>query len=115
SQADLCELAAGIGSDVAFGLAGGTAVGVGRGERGTPALAAGSDPWGSAFRVGGLSTAHGFAPCRRNPAARGGRAGTAAPGGAAGRPRRAAGRGGWGRRDGPPGPGAPARRRRPVR
>jgi len=31
SQAELCELAAGIGSDVAFGLVGGTAIGVGRG------------------------------------------------------------------------------------
>lgn len=61
SQAELCELAAGIGSDVAFGLVGGTAVGVGRGERVTPALAVGTYHWVLAFAAGGLSTAQVYA------------------------------------------------------
>ena len=72
SQAELCELAAGIGSDVAFGLVGGTAIGVGRGERVTPALAAGSYHWVLAFADGGLSTAQVYAACDRIRAARGG-------------------------------------------
>lgn len=38
SQGDLCDVAAGVGSDVAFPVLGGTAVGRGRGERLTPAL-----------------------------------------------------------------------------
>jgi len=72
SQAELCELAAGIGSDVAFGLVGGTAIGVGRGERVTPALAAGSYHWVLAFANGGLSTAEVYAAFDRMRAARGG-------------------------------------------
>ncbi len=70
SQAELCELAAGIGSDVAFGLVGGTAIGVGRGERVTPALAAGTYHWVLAFATGGLSTAQVYAACDRIRAAR---------------------------------------------
>jgi 4-diphosphocytidyl-2-C-methyl-D-erythritol kinase len=38
SQQDLCEVSASVGSDVAFAVLGGTAVGRGRGERLTPAL-----------------------------------------------------------------------------
>jgi 4-diphosphocytidyl-2-C-methyl-D-erythritol kinase len=72
SQAELCELAAGVGSDVAFGLIGGTAIGVGRGERVTPALAAGTYHWVLAFATGGLSTAEVYAACDRIRAARGG-------------------------------------------
>src|SRR6516164_2226261 len=72
SQAELCELAAGLGSDVAFGLVGGTAIGVGRGERVTPALAAGTHHWVLAFATGGLSTAQVYAACDRIRAARGG-------------------------------------------
>ena len=71
SQAELCELAAGIGSDVAFGLVGGTAIGVGRGEQVTPALAAGSYHWVLAFATGGLSTAQVYAACDRIRDARG--------------------------------------------
>lgn len=56
SQAELCEIAAGLGSDVAFALLGGTAIGVGRGERVTPALAAGTYHWVLAFAAGELST-----------------------------------------------------------
>jgi 4-diphosphocytidyl-2-C-methyl-D-erythritol kinase len=71
SQAELCELAAGIGSDVAFGLVGGTAIGVGRGEQVTPALAAGTYHWVLAFATGGLSTAQVYAACDRIRDARG--------------------------------------------
>jgi 4-diphosphocytidyl-2-C-methyl-D-erythritol kinase len=81
SQAELCELAAGIGSDVAFGLVGSTAIGVGRGERVTPALVAGTYHWVLAFANDGLSTAQVYAACDRIRAARGGpgKAGAAEP------------------------------------
>jgi 4-diphosphocytidyl-2-C-methyl-D-erythritol kinase len=65
SQAELCELASGIGSDVAFGLVGGTAVGMGRGDRVIPALAAGTYHWVLAFATGGLSTAEVYAAVDR--------------------------------------------------
>jgi 4-diphosphocytidyl-2-C-methyl-D-erythritol kinase len=71
SQSELCELAAGIGSDVAFGLVGGTAIGLGRGEQVTPALASGSYHWVLAFATGGLSTALVYAACDRLRASRG--------------------------------------------
>jgi len=60
-QPELAELAASIGSDVAFTLTGGTAVGMGRGERVTPALTSGSYHWVLAFAHGGLSTAEVYA------------------------------------------------------
>jgi 4-diphosphocytidyl-2-C-methyl-D-erythritol kinase len=54
---ELCEVAAGVGSDVAFALLGGTAVGRGRGERLTPALMpAARYHWVLAFADGILST-----------------------------------------------------------
>ncbi len=57
SQQDLCEVATGIGSDVAFAVLGGTAVGRGRGERLTPALVAPARyHWVLAFADGQLST-----------------------------------------------------------
>jgi 4-diphosphocytidyl-2-C-methyl-D-erythritol kinase len=65
SQQDLCELAAGIGSDVAFALLGGTAIGIGRGEQVTPALTSGMLHWVLAFAAGGLSTADVYAACDR--------------------------------------------------
>jgi 4-diphosphocytidyl-2-C-methyl-D-erythritol kinase len=65
SQHDLRELAAGIGSDVAFCLLGGTAIGMGRGERLTPALASGRFHWVLAFATGELSTADVYAACDR--------------------------------------------------
>jgi 4-diphosphocytidyl-2-C-methyl-D-erythritol kinase len=40
SQSDLCEVGSTVGSDVAFAVLGGTAVGRGRGEQLTPALVA---------------------------------------------------------------------------
>jgi 4-diphosphocytidyl-2-C-methyl-D-erythritol kinase len=76
SQQELGELAAGIGSDVAFGLLGGTAIGIGRGEQVTPALAAGTFHWVLAFATGGLSTADVYAACDRIRAS-GGRRGPA--------------------------------------
>ena len=57
TQQDLCEVAAGIGSDVAFAVVGGTVVGRGRGERLTPALvSAARYHWVLAFADGGLPT-----------------------------------------------------------
>ena len=57
SQPELSEVAAQVGSDVAFALLGGTAVGRGRGEQLTPALVAQvSYHWVLAFASGHLST-----------------------------------------------------------
>jgi 4-diphosphocytidyl-2-C-methyl-D-erythritol kinase len=61
SQQELCELASSIGSDVAFGLLGGTAIGIGRGEQVTPVLTSGTFHWVLAFADGGLSTADVYA------------------------------------------------------
>src|SRR3954452_20379320 len=54
---DLLEMAGELGSDVAFALVGGTAMGAGRGERITPALARGTYHWVLALSDEGLSTA----------------------------------------------------------
>jgi 4-diphosphocytidyl-2-C-methyl-D-erythritol kinase len=70
SQAELALLAARIGSDVAFALAGGTAVGRGRGERLTPALVAGEYHWVLAFSACQLSTPDVYRACDRIRAAR---------------------------------------------
>ncbi len=67
---ELSQLAAGLGSDVPFALLGGTAVGRGRGEELTRALAAGSYHWALAFGADGLSTAQVYATCDRLRAAR---------------------------------------------
>jgi 4-diphosphocytidyl-2-C-methyl-D-erythritol kinase len=69
SSAELSELAAGLGSDVPFSLAGGTAVGLGRGDRLTQALASGRYHWVLAVADGGLSTAAVYAECDRLRAA----------------------------------------------
>jgi 4-diphosphocytidyl-2-C-methyl-D-erythritol kinase len=91
SQAELAEVAGRVGSDVAFALHGGTAVGLGRGEQVTPALTAGTYHWVLAFASEPLATPDVYAACDRLRAARGTRppvpAGSAvdgAPGGAAG-------------------------------
>jgi 4-diphosphocytidyl-2-C-methyl-D-erythritol kinase len=55
-RAELTELAADLGSDVAFALAGGTALGTGRGEQLTQVLAAGRWHWVFAISDSGLST-----------------------------------------------------------
>jgi 4-diphosphocytidyl-2-C-methyl-D-erythritol kinase len=70
SQKELSELASGIGSDVAFSLLGGTAIGIGRGEQVTPVLTSGTFQWVLAFADGGLSTADVYAACDRMRAAR---------------------------------------------
>jgi len=70
SGPELGQVAAGVGSDVAFALLGGTAVGLGRGEQLTAALAAGTYHWVLAFATGGLSTAEVYAACDRLRAAR---------------------------------------------
>ncbi len=69
SQHDLCEIAATLGSDVAFALIGGTAVGTGRGEQVTPALTAGAYHWVLAFAHGGLATGEVYAAADRLRAA----------------------------------------------
>ncbi len=57
SLPDLCEVAGRVGSDVAFAVLGGTAVGRGRGEQLSPALAApAAYHWVLAFAEGLLST-----------------------------------------------------------
>lgn len=70
SQAELAVLAARIGSDVAFALAGGTSVGRGRGEQLTPALVTGQYHWVLAFAAGQLSTPEVYRACDRIRAAR---------------------------------------------
>jgi len=70
SQRELCEVAAGLGSDVPFALIGGTAVGRGRGEQLTAALVSGTYHWALAFASGGLSTPEVYAACDRLRAAR---------------------------------------------
>ncbi|HEX9624774.1 MAG TPA: 4-(cytidine 5'-diphospho)-2-C-methyl-D-erythritol kinase [Streptosporangiaceae bacterium] len=70
SPSELAEIAANLGSDVPFALAGGTAVGLGRGEQLTTALAAGSYDWVLAFGATGLATPDVYAACDRLRAAR---------------------------------------------
>ena len=72
SQPQLVEVAARVGSDVAFALLGGTAVGRGRGERLTPALAPATQyHWMLAFADGHLSTPEVYAALDRLRAAGG--------------------------------------------
>jgi 4-diphosphocytidyl-2-C-methyl-D-erythritol kinase len=70
SQEQLKEVAAEVGSDVAFALMGGTAVGQGRGERLTPALASGEYHWVLAVADGQLSTPEVYAALDRLRAGR---------------------------------------------
>ena len=65
SHERLSQIAADVGSDVAFALLGGTAVGLGRGERLTPALASGQYHWVLAVADGGLSTPEVYAALDR--------------------------------------------------
>jgi 4-diphosphocytidyl-2-C-methyl-D-erythritol kinase len=99
SQAQLVEVAAKVGSDVAFALLGGTAVGRGRGERLTPALAPATPyHWVLAFADGHLSTPEVYAALDRlraaeagSPKAPNGPKGAAGPKGAKGSARSRAG------------------------
>ena len=56
SKEELHSLAASLGADVPFSLSGGTAIGTGRGDRLSPALATGSFHWVLAVAEFGLST-----------------------------------------------------------
>jgi 4-diphosphocytidyl-2-C-methyl-D-erythritol kinase len=72
AQQQLVDVAATVGSDVAFALLGGTAVGRGRGERLTPALAPATQyHWVLAFADGHLSTPEVYAALDRLRAAGG--------------------------------------------
>jgi 4-diphosphocytidyl-2-C-methyl-D-erythritol kinase len=62
---ELLELAAELGSDVAFALTGGTALGTGRGEQLTPVLASGGWHWVLAIADGGLATPEVYAELDR--------------------------------------------------
>jgi 4-diphosphocytidyl-2-C-methyl-D-erythritol kinase len=64
-QQELMELAATLGSDVPFALIGGTALGLGRGERLTPVVTEGRFHWVFAFADGGLSTPEVYIECDR--------------------------------------------------
>jgi 4-diphosphocytidyl-2-C-methyl-D-erythritol kinase len=80
SQSRLVEVAARVGSDVAFALIGGTTVGRGRGEQLTPALAPATQyHWVLAFADGHLSTPEVYAALDRLRAADAGAAGGMAP------------------------------------
>lgn len=65
SRSELEEIGAMIGSDVPFSIAGGTAIGTGRGEQLTPALARGSYSWVFALSSNGLSTPAIYGECDR--------------------------------------------------
>jgi 4-diphosphocytidyl-2-C-methyl-D-erythritol kinase len=75
SQQELAEVASKVGSDVGFALLGGTAIGLGRGDRVTPALAVGTYHWVLAFAAEQLSTPAVYAACDRLRASRGGQPG----------------------------------------
>lgn len=62
---ELSELGAALGSDVPFSLLGGTALGLGRGERLRPVQVAGRFHWVFALADGGLSTPAVYAECDR--------------------------------------------------
>jgi len=65
TREELEELAADLGSDVPFLLAGGTAMGSSRGEVLAPVLARGTYHWVLAISEGGLSTPAVYAECDR--------------------------------------------------
>lgn len=65
SRDEMQEVGASIGSDVPFSIAGGTAVGTGRGERLTPALSRGQYSWVLATSSTGLSTPAIYNECDR--------------------------------------------------
>lgn len=64
-RAELEAMGAELGSDVPFSLHGGTAIGTGRGEQLTPALARGEFHWVFALAEGGLPTPAVYAECDR--------------------------------------------------
>ena len=70
AREELEEIGADLGSDVPFLVAGGTAIGSGRGERLAPVLARGTFHWVFALAEGGLSTPTVFAEIDRLRAGR---------------------------------------------
>ncbi len=60
TKSELVTLAAGLGSDVAFPLVGGTALGTGRGELLTPVLATGRFHWVLALAAFGIAAADAY-------------------------------------------------------
>jgi len=84
SAQELAEIAGQVGSDVGFALLGGTAIGLGRGDQVTPALATGTYHWVLAFAAEPLSTPAVYAACDRLREARA--ASSGAPGDASGSP-----------------------------
>jgi 4-diphosphocytidyl-2-C-methyl-D-erythritol kinase len=65
SRDELQRIGAELGSDVPFGIAGGTAIGRGRGDQLTPVLAQGTYQWVLALSSSGLSTPSVYAECDR--------------------------------------------------
>ncbi|CAB4884768.1 unannotated protein [freshwater metagenome] len=65
SREELLDLASQLGSDVPFMIAGGTAVGTGRGDQLTAALSRGTYHWVFALSTVGLSTPAVYAECDR--------------------------------------------------
>lgn len=65
SREELLELGSQLGSDVPFMIAGGTAVGTGRGDQLTPALSRGTYHWVFALSTVGLSTPAVYGECDR--------------------------------------------------
>lgn len=64
-RAELSVLGTRLGSDISFGLVGGTALGTGRGERLTPAMVGGTFHWVLAIAESGLSTPEVYAELDR--------------------------------------------------
>ncbi|MEI6762927.1 MAG: 4-(cytidine 5'-diphospho)-2-C-methyl-D-erythritol kinase [Actinomycetes bacterium] len=65
SRDEMQRIGSELGSDVPFGIAGGTAIGRGRGDQLTPVLAQGSYQWVLALANSGLSTPSVYAECDR--------------------------------------------------
>ncbi len=65
TREELLELGSQLGSDVPFMIAGGTAVGTGRGDQLTPALSRGTYHWVFALSSVGLSTPAVYSECDR--------------------------------------------------
>ncbi len=65
SRDELQRIGAELGSDVPFGIAGGTAIGRGRGDQLTPVLAQGTYQWVLALSSSGLSTPSVYTECDR--------------------------------------------------
>lgn len=80
SKEELHALAAKLGADVPFAMSGGTAIGTGRGDRLSPALATGSFHWVLAVAEFGLSTPGVYRELdRRREEVTGGASGAAGP------------------------------------